>query len=253
MEILHTAIEAFHWRDAYDARVELDVETNELVVLAIVREQPPPSWGPLFGDLVHNLRSALDHLAIALVIANKPKASTRTNGFPIFDLDPSKPNASKRDKDAWKALVKNMSAAQIAAIRAVQPFNTPLYGDLVNTLSVLRELSDTDKHRGLVPIGGVVGESVELVPRKLDGWQLDVPLATPPVRKIKDGAVLARFRLTPLVPDPDMDVDVGAIVRVAVTLEEGVPGTGKSIDQVLRFSYTRVLDIVNDFEKRFFS
>src|SRR6478672_4813867 len=30
-------------------------------VYAVVREQPPAGWSPIIGDVVHNLRSALDH------------------------------------------------------------------------------------------------------------------------------------------------------------------------------------------------
>lgn len=252
LEVLHSGVQAFLWRDAYGARVELDAQTNELVVITIVREQPPPTWGPLFGDLIHNLRSTLDHLAIALVLANKPTANTRSNAFPIFDKDPSRPKASKRDKATWTRMVKNMSTEQVAAIRAVQPFNTPISEGLTNTLIVVSTLSNTDKHRGLIPIGGIVGGQIELLPRKLNGWQLDTNIADTPAREIEDGAVIARFRLTPLVADPDVNVDVGVSFGLNVTLDEGVP-PGTSIDNVLRASYTRVMDIVNDFETKFFA
>jgi hypothetical protein len=251
LEALHAAVQAFHWRDAYDARVELDAQANELVVIAIVRENPPREWAPLFGDLIHNLRSALDHLAIALVLSTMPTANTRTNAFPIFDEDPYRPKAPKSDKDTWKKLVKGMSAEQVAAVREVQPFNTPIPASMVNTLTVIGTLSNTDKHRTLIPIGGAAGGAVELDPRKLDGWKLNARIAAPPMGKIEHGTVIARFGLTPLVPNPDMDVDVGVRFGVSVTLDEGVP-PGTSIDTVLRASYTRVLDIVNDFEARFF-
>ncbi len=252
LETLHSAVQAFHWRDAYDARVELDAQANELVVIAIVREQPPADWGPLFGDLIHNLRSALDHLAIALVLSHTPTANPRTNAFPIFERDPDAPRASKRNKDTWKQLVKGMSGEQIAAVKEVQPFNTPITQGCVNTLTAISKLSNTDKHRGLIPIGGVAGGAVELVPRKLNGWQVDTSIAAAPVRRIEHDAVIARFGLTALVSNPEMDVDVGARIGVSVTLNQDVP-PGTDIDEVLRFSYTRVLDIVNDFETKFFA
>ncbi len=252
LETLHTAVQAFLWRNAYDSRVELDAQADELVVLAIVREQPPREWGALLGDLIHNLRSALDHLAIALVQRADPSAKTSTTAFPIFETDPGGPNASKRDKDVWKKMVKGMSAEHLAAVRGVQPFNTPIPEGLVNTLTVIRNLSNADKHRVLIPIGGVAGGRVMLEPLKLDGWQLNVALVDDvPVRQLEHDAEIARFGLTRLVPDPDMDVDVRGSFGVSVTLDEHVP-PGSGIDVVLRSSYTRVLDIVNDFEARFF-
>jgi hypothetical protein len=250
-EALHSAIKTFHWLDTYDASVKLDAQANELVVSMIVREQPPPEWGPLLGDFVHNLRSALDHLAIALVLSNKPTAKVKSIAFPMFAQDPFRPNAPAADKAAWKKRVKGMSTQQVAAIKAVQPFNNPLPANLADTLTVLNTLSNTDKHRRLIPVGGVAGETVTLVPRKMDGWQLHTTTETIPVGLIQDGAVVARFRITPLEPNPDVDVDIGAQVGIGITLEEGVP-PGTDIDQVLRFLYTRVLDIVNDFEARFF-
>jgi hypothetical protein len=240
------------WRDAYDATVELDAQTNELLVSMIVRERPPPEWGPLLGDFVHNLRSALDHLAIALVLSNKPTAKINQTAFPMFAKDPLRSNAPASDKAAWKKRISGMTAQQVAAINAVQPFNNPLQAGRTDTLTVLNSLSNTDKHKRLIPIGGFAGETVTLIPRKLDGWQLHATTGTVPVGPIQHGAVIARFPLTPIETNPDVDVKVVAQVGIGITLDEGVP-PGTAIDQVLRASYTRVLDIVNDFEAKFFA
>lgn len=116
-ETLHNATATFHWLDANQAGVKIDGKANELVVTASLRERPPREWSLLFGDFIHNLRSALDHLAIALVLHNKPSANTRRTAFPIFSRDPSRPNAAAVDKQGWRNRVKNMSPAAKAAIR----------------------------------------------------------------------------------------------------------------------------------------
>jgi hypothetical protein len=250
-DALHSAIDAFLWRDSYDAAVKLDAQTNELIVSMIVREHPPREWGPRLGDFVHNLRSALDHLAIALVLRNKPTANIKQTAFPMFSKDPFRPNAPPKDQDMWKARVQGMSTQQVAAIKALQPFNNPQPAGRIDTLTALNNLSNTDKHRGLIPIRGLAGETVQLIPRQTQGWQLHATTAAVPVGRLEDGAVIARFKLTPLEANPSVDVDIGAQVSIGITLDEGVP-PGTVIDQVLRLLYTRVLDIVNDFEKRFF-
>jgi hypothetical protein len=170
----------------------------------------------------------------------------------MFLEDPSRSDAPAADKDVWKRQLKGMTADQKAAIEALQPFNNPrTAGGLVDTLTLLRRLSNTDKHKGLIPLGGVAGGTVRVIPRQIDGWQLDASTADIAPVRFENGTVIARFGLTPLEPNPDMDMDVGAQVGIGITLEEGVP-LGTDIDQVLRFLYTRVLDIVNDFETRFF-
>ena len=47
-------------------------------------EAPPNEIGLVTGDVIHNLRSALDHLAYQLVLVNGA-TPTRQTCFPIFD------------------------------------------------------------------------------------------------------------------------------------------------------------------------
>jgi hypothetical protein len=49
-----------------------------------ITEQPPPTLSPILGDAFHNLRSALDHMAAALVPLNRKSHSQ----FPILMTDP---------------------------------------------------------------------------------------------------------------------------------------------------------------------
>lgn len=205
----------------------------------------------MIGDLVHNLRSALDHLAIALVLSENPNADIGGTAFPLRKNDPLAANAPAAGKNSWKRMVKGMSPAHVAAIKAVQPFNNPHFSADRNTLAVLNALSNADKHRRLVPIGGSAGGVVELVPRHLNGWQLHTNAAVVAPGPFQDGAEIARFGLTALRTNPDMETDVGAKVGVGVILETDVGVPPSSID-VTRCLHSRVLDIVNSFEARFF-
>jgi hypothetical protein len=100
-------------------------------------KSPPPQIGLMAGDVIHNLRSALDHLAYQLVIVNGNTPSRHTC-FPIFD-DPAKLSTMDQRK------VSGMSPAAIAAITAARPYrggNEPLW--------IVHELDIADKHHALL-------------------------------------------------------------------------------------------------------
>src|SRR5215213_8436860 len=85
--------------DSYEVETKDDWQTAKV----FVHGKPVPvveEWGPIIGDVVHNLRSALDHLVWQLTIANghtppnpipwrgQPGAEWRDIRFPIYTFDP---------------------------------------------------------------------------------------------------------------------------------------------------------------------
>jgi hypothetical protein len=109
------------------------------VTLFVEGLQDIPSHIPLIlGDAVHNLRSALDHLAGQLVLGNG-ETPTRDTEFPI--CDPAKEYTSA----FAKRKVKGMSVGAKELIREMQPRNS---GD--HTLWNLHSLDIADKHRLLI-------------------------------------------------------------------------------------------------------
>lgn len=67
---LHAEIAAFHRSVPYEILTEEDAATGDLIKRIKIVRPIPKEWGAIVGDVVHNLRSALDHLAVALVIRN---------------------------------------------------------------------------------------------------------------------------------------------------------------------------------------
>ena len=134
-----------HIRD-FEARRELFIQSRPYDV---VRDDPqagvygfvlrfrckPPRDMPLtIGDAVHNLRSALDHLAWQLVEANGQTPSKDT-AFPIFETaDKYKKHSASR--------VEGMSTGAISLINAIQPYQG---GN--DDLWELHRLDILDKHR----------------------------------------------------------------------------------------------------------
>jgi len=105
-----------------------------------VESPPPVSLGVVAGDVIHNLRSALDHLARELVIANganpRDEGRPRTQ-FPIVTASEQQPVIHTESGDI-------SSAAQVL-LEVVQPNNRPDH-----PLAVLTRLANIDKHRTIL-------------------------------------------------------------------------------------------------------
>lgn len=109
-------------------------------------EVVPPDLSLIMGDCVQNLRAALDHLAWQLVLAtgNTPTDNTK---FPILDSgltasgNPRRPGVSG-----------GVNPKALAVIERSQPFKRT-DGPKNHPLSILRDLSNIDKHRTVLFVG----------------------------------------------------------------------------------------------------
>lgn len=101
-------------------------------------QTPPADIGIIAGDVIHNLRSALDHLAYQLVYVNGA-THTKQTSFPIWD-DATEYKAQRARK------VKGMEQSAIDAIDATEPYQ----GGKGAGLWVLHYLDIADKHHALL-------------------------------------------------------------------------------------------------------
>jgi hypothetical protein len=114
--------------------------------------QPSDELAIVIGDLIHNVRSALNHLAAAC----SPRENWRSVQFPIFEEDPSTildPQRRKSALNAWNRQTTGMTKAARAALKTLQPYYPGLDNKTFHGLSIVEELSNTDKHRELVVTG----------------------------------------------------------------------------------------------------
>jgi hypothetical protein len=103
---------------------------------------PIPNTIPsIAGDVLQNLRSALDHLAYQLFIVNGGSGLGRHVYFPISD-DATKYKAETPRK------VKGLGQKAIKAISAIEPYKGGS-SDKSDTLWRLHTLNNIDKHRAL--------------------------------------------------------------------------------------------------------
>ena len=103
--------------------------------------EPPIEWSVRLGEILYNLRSALDHLVWQLVLANEQKPGRR-NAFPIVNDEGHWQNATRR--------LTGVTPRVEAVIERLQPYTGGL-GFLfdVSKFWTLNELCNIDKHRHL--------------------------------------------------------------------------------------------------------
>jgi hypothetical protein len=118
-----------------------------------LKEMPPLDWPAIIGDVVHNLRAALDLLANDLVRLNQK--STKGVYFP-FARDAS-------DLDTMiKARNMNRAAPEVVElIRSMAPFSGGNHA-----LRAIHDLDIQDKHQALI----IAGSSVDIHGLSL-GWR----------------------------------------------------------------------------------
>lgn len=105
---------------------------------AIAEEPPPAHLSTLLGDIVHNLRSSLDHVVHQLIMEHTGKEpSYRTFEFPIFCHE-------KQFDETLNRKLRDVSDEAVELIRDVQPFQSD--PPKASPLHTLQELSTIDRH-----------------------------------------------------------------------------------------------------------
>ncbi len=139
---LELEVKAFLDSKPYQVGVKRNVDTQQLVYYVSSVKSVPPIIAAITGDVVHNLRSALDHLAYHLVdVGTCGKGPFRHVYFPIYA------NAKEYKKQRHEK-VQGMRQDAVKAIDALQPYKG---GN--DSLWQLVKLDNTDKHRLLLTVG----------------------------------------------------------------------------------------------------
>lgn len=226
-ETLDAELMAFKGSDDKPYRLELQhhVETGEdSLHIHIVRETPP-MWSVQIGEIVHNLRSALDHMVYEIAAGNNHGRVPSGTEFPIF-IDEGRFRSTKRGGGLYK--IRGLPAQAIASIEEIQPFQREQAPDR-HRLWVLQELSNWDKHR-LLHLTSVVtgarnfsidpgpGASIEVLQVRDDG-------------EVEDGAELLRFKAT---GETDFHVDVRGEIIYDIAFDKTGPAGGSILSKGLQ-------------------
>jgi hypothetical protein len=201
-------------------RREFDSQSGEHRVELVEVKHPGDALGILIGDLLHNARSALDHLAFQLVHhptvdPGVPKAKDCDIAFPICD-----------SPKAFKSAVKKIQGAApdaLTAIERLQPYCVRQDAPERVTLSLLRELNDWDKHRLLHTAENYVAEIGFAHSGRLESSEVHPPGV------LEKGAELASWKVRPGL---DPKVDVGFYIASGVTFDQG-PASRENVLELL--------------------
>jgi hypothetical protein len=215
---------------------EYDAKRHCIIITVGPDEVPtvfPKQWGLLLGDIVHNYRSSLDHLAWALYkrgsTPSLPERQEKLVYFPIAD-ERTEFNGSLKRK------LPGVRRADAAIVRRYQPYKTAKRYRDRHLFRVLEKLSNADKHRVIQPIQAIPERAGFHV---IEVTDCVITRLQPRVRRaaFKPGTELVRFYVRKTGPDPDIDVQPHFIIDSTVderfTFEEWGYGTMRYTAQLL--------------------
>ena len=214
--ILKAEIGAFTHTDNYVVIRHVDHKAMECTFTAIP-QTIPLRFSVLAGEIIHHLRSSLDHVAWALVLARHKTPSFKVQ-FPICLTEKEFIAATKR------GIMKGISARAQAVIQSIQPYRDVNFGrnPADNFLNILHELDIADKHTLLV-----VAISAAVLPNQLHFWpgtMADTQLsefnpkrwANQRLRAEPGGTVILKMKFSKMHPELRVDADI----RYEVALEK---------------------------------
>jgi hypothetical protein len=142
-----------------------DSSITRAIQVVRIKKEIPVGWSLIVGEIVHNLRSALDHLVYQLVIheTGSPPPSTYKKGqFPIFKT------AEGFKSRGAPVMLKGVGVKAVELIKSVQPFETE--EGTKSPLWLLSELSNWDKHRS-IPLTGASINNISVGATAVPGFR----------------------------------------------------------------------------------
>lgn len=197
-----------------------------------VTHQPDPNLAIIAGDVLHNARSALDHLAVAL----SPPSRRRNASFPI-EVEDIWARKDRRyvvrdsgRRRRFNSAVTGMPQPAIALIKKVQPYRR---GDkaLIHALYLLSRLENADKHRQLVLFATGLNDTVARPTARGKSIELRMPDLPDAPTFVGDGHEIAHFayRIAPgelPLDQSEVTIEITGSPLVAIKVIEEDPGHG---------------------------
>lgn len=200
---------------------------------------PTDPFSVIIGDVLHNLRSTLDHLAYALAVKHTnpiPDDIAKESEFPIF---------ASNNVNAITRRIRGMDPNAQEVIKSLQPYHRGKDFAL-DPLWMLYELSNIDKHR-LLLVGTVSNVAAGFRP----GMSYNYKLLGANVydAMIEGEAIVVRYRATPDDPDKEMHVEFDPLLQIAFKGPTTVNGKGvvKALNTIHDYIGTRVFGLLGNF------
>jgi hypothetical protein len=229
-------------------RFEPDYEDGCYVGRIVIPEPEDPLLPLIAGDLMFNLRSALDHLATALV----PEAKrTRRTAFPMFTIDPNERDPStgnylhKRARRRWGEVTKGIPESAMAIVERAQAYKLRLLGldPRYGALALLHTFQNADKHSRLMfVVGGLHDPTIWHAVSPATKRRVRLP-RLPPDRRLPPNAIV-RLGDEPLPPEMNMEAEG----TVDVMLGDGRNGAYMSCPYIFEAMISDTTRVAADLE-----
>lgn len=151
IETLESILREFGDSKPYRITGKFDPEQRALIITAETLHKPDTSdWGVLLGDIVHNLRSALDHLVWQLALLSGSKTGNHLQ-FPIERTGAGYWSCGKKGEPSTREhRLRGVAERYRAVIDEAQPYRAGPHAG-AHSLAILSYLSNVDKHRFIHP------------------------------------------------------------------------------------------------------
>jgi hypothetical protein len=189
----------------------LDPDGGWHVVYGMVNVEPTPVLGVVVGEIVHNLRSALDHLVWQLVILNgkKPRAGPAGNSWPVAITSDEWRKA--RTSKLWGVKDRHRTI-----IGKVQPYKAGPPVKARRTIPAqLADLSNIDKHQIVHPMFANIREPLDTAFRVVSGPGTIGRVQFMGGGRMKHGAPLIRVTVNGGTDETEVQMDGHVPVDIA--------------------------------------
>jgi hypothetical protein len=227
---LGAALQAFFSSSPYATGWKRDPQTRKPILHVVSVKSVPTNITVIAGDVMQNLRSALDHLAYEILLASpKPDPKDRKKVyFPIFD-------AAGKYETGKMSKIRCGSDHAIKALDAVEPYK----GGKGQQLWILHELNNIDKHRAImtagsalaaIDLGAIGSRRLQQMIRKQRQDQPDWPVEVPPIlhafyrTETMMGPLNAGYELYIGGVDDEFEYEMGARFDIALYEPEIIEG-----------------------------
>ena len=246
---------AFREKDSHTVAGDTQRHTGAYV-LRVEPKKIPPRLGVIAGDVLNNLRPALDYLVYALAYLDSEGKPADGTQFPICDTAA----LFREKKNVW---LKGLSPEHIAAIEGLQPYDGRKEQFW---LRWLRDLHNPDKHRHLSVMATEVGGGFEVldkpkrvVARKKQGGKAErtvpverwsVPDIAAAVKKFEREKPQTEKKISFSIPEghklagADVYVQVG--LRFDIAFDNGLP-----VAAALKLFHTAIGELLEAFKPEF--
>jgi hypothetical protein len=254
LETLEAEIALFQRRKPYEVAGDIDSEPGFFLLRFHLTEEPRQRWATIIGDVAHNYRSALDHLAWVLVKRNGGNAGRQTK-FPIYNSEANylawrEPRGANDPRGRRDDPFAGVDERVIEIIERFQPYKREDEAE-ADPLAILNRISNRDKHRLPVPLFGGIERGSPMStwassaclsePELLNGWSAAGDW-------LNDGEPVARYRYTKMAPPNDKPVaNVEEHLALDIVLPEAGGAVLDSLEDIAHVVRREVLPALRNF------